>query len=87
MGILLLIPCIWLQFYWSKKKSKWLGLILPIISVLSSLLLIMNIIMIEGTPIIQILYTFALALLIGNIPTCVLLAIYFSCRSKLRFQH
>ena len=71
-----------LQIYLSKKENKWPGLVLPILAFLFSLLYPLNMVApLEGVTagfIMQML----LAWLIGNIPTLVLLAIYFGCREK-----
>ena len=103
-----------LQIYLSKKDSKWLGLILPIITLCISLIYVSGIAAftettisgvrsidengvvieeiapeissgrtpIKDTPtlIFQIAYVF----LLGNIPTIILLAIYFASREKQR---
>ena len=44
----LLIGVIFLQIFLSKKKSKWFGLILPTITLLYSLLMVLNIAVFEG---------------------------------------
>lgn len=75
---------IWLQVFLSKKESKWPGLVMPIISFLFGLLYPLNMVApSEGVTvgfIIEMIIVWAL----GNIPTFVLLAIYFGCRGKNR---
>ena len=75
---------IWLQIFLSKKESKWPGLVMPIISFLFGLLYPLNMVVpSEGVTvgfIIEMIIVWAL----GNIPTFVLLAIYFGCREKSR---
>lgn len=71
-----------LQLFLSKKSSKWLGLILPIITFAFSLLSLLNIV---GTDNLwQNIILNVSTLLLSNIPTIILLAIYFACREKLK---
>lgn len=78
----ILAGIIWLQIFLSKKESKWPGLVMPIISFLFGLLYPLNMVVpSEGVTvgfIIEMIIVWAL----GNIPTFVLLAIYFGCREK-----
>jgi len=71
-----------LQLFLSKKSSKWLGLILPIITFAFSLLYVLNIV---GTDSLwhNMILTVS-TLLLFNISTIILLAIYFGCREKLK---
>ena len=71
-----------LQVFLSKKKSKWFGLILPMITFLYSLLMVMGIAVYEGMTGGEIFMLIGTTFLIGNIPTIVLLGIYFSSREK-----
>lgn len=57
---------------------------LPIMSILISILFCLNMDFFDSEPIGQIIYTLGITFLMTNIPTAVLLAIYFSCRSKLK---
>ena len=78
----ILAGIIWLQIFLSKKENKWPGLVMPIISFLFGLLYPLNMVVpSEGVTvgfIIEMIIVWAL----GNIPTFVLLAIYFRCREK-----
>ncbi len=80
-SLVLLAGVILLQIYLSKRESKWPGLVLPIISFLISFIYPLNMA-------IPSVGGFFVALLLGwlivNIPTYVLLAIYFACRGKYR---
>ena len=80
-SLVLLAGVILLQIYLSKRESKWPGLVLPIISFLISFIYPLNMA-------IPSVGGFFVALLLGwliaNIPTYVLLAIYFTCRGKYR---
>lgn len=74
-----LIGLVVLQVFLSKRESKWPGLILPLLSLLISLLLVLNVTVHNGEfPWGSILAS----LILGNIPTVILLAIYFASREK-----
>ena len=81
-ALIIFIGFIFLQIYLSKKDNKWLGLILPVIAFLCSAIPILNIINMEtaGQTAAVIIITF----LCANIPTAVLMIIYFACREKYR---
>lgn len=70
-----------LQIFLSKRESKWPGLILPLLSFLYSLLMACSAVAYNGEipwgPILA-------SLILGNIPTVILLAIYAACREKRR---
>ena len=70
-----------LQIFLSKRGSKWPGLILPLLSFLYSLLMACSAVAYNGEipwgPILA-------SLILGNIPTVILLAIYAACREKRR---
>ena len=73
---------IWLQIFLSKKANKWFGLILPIITFAFSLIFVINIR--DTGSAWQNTITIAATLLLTNIPTAILLVIYFACREKLK---
>lgn len=100
-----------LQIFLSKKENKWLGLILPILSLCISLIAVFGIaafttitttpqVVNENGIVIQeaapetttqpiqstssLIFTVGSVFLLYNIPTAVLLAIYFGCREKQR---
>lgn len=81
--LLLLAGIVVLQVFLSKRPSKWPGLILPVFAFLFSLIYPLNMAVSDGD-----LMSFVLQLLIvwlvGNIPTFLLLLIYFGCREKQR---
>jgi len=72
---------IWLQALLSKRPSKWLGLILPIISFGFSVLYLLNIA--DTGSLWQNSLLVVSTLLLSNIPTLIFLAIYFACREKM----
>ena len=68
-----------LQIYLSKRESKWPGLVLPGITFLSSLMGVLSVAAIGDVQ--GVIVTITGVMLMGNLPTLVLLAIYFACRS------
>ena len=79
--IVFVVGGILLQIFLSKRESKWPGLILPLLSFLYSLVMALSATAYNGGipwgPILA-------SLVLGNIPTVILLAIYFACREKFR---
>lgn len=77
----LLVGGVFLQIYLSKRESKWPGLLLPLLSFLYSLLMACSAVAYNGGipwgPILA-------SLILGNIPTVILLAIYAACRERFR---
>ena len=71
-----------LQIFLSKRDSKWLGLILPIISFLLSFIYPMSILS-TGDPWQDVLLI-AVSLLLANIFTIILLIIYAAIRENRR---
>ncbi len=84
--ILLLIfaGIIWLQLFFSKKENKWLGLILPAIFFVYSLLMVLNIAVFDDMSGWNIFSLLASTFLLSNIPTIILLAVYLACRGKIK---
>lgn len=73
-----------LQIFLSKRESRWPGLVLPLLTFLSSLLLPLNVM--DTGSVSRNILAVAVTLLAGNIPTLVLLAIYWAAREKLRIR-
>lgn len=71
-----------LQIFLSRRESKWPGLVLPGISFLWSLLYLFN--MMDTGSVVQNILMAILTILLSNIPTLVLLAIYWAVREKRR---
>ena len=70
-----------LQIFLSKRERKWPGLVLPLLSLLYSLLMACSAVAYNGgIPWGAILAS----LVLGNIPTVILLAIYAACRDRFR---
>lgn len=85
--ILLLIVSliIYLQIYFSKMESKWMGLILPGLTLIYSIIVVLNI----AEPPVDISISKRIAMVLSafltsNIPTIILLAIYSVVRQKLK---
>ncbi|NLT14556.1 MAG: hypothetical protein GXY05_09465 [Clostridiales bacterium] len=73
-----------LQIFLSKKENKWLGLILPFITFACSLLTVLSITITDGMTGRDVFRLIASAFFISNIPTVILLAIYFAFRGKIK---
>ena len=71
-----------LQIFLSRRESRWPGLVLPGICVLFSLIAVLGVAAF-GT-LAESILTILLVLVLYNIPTAVLLAIYAACRSGRR---
>ena len=70
-----------LEIFLARRESKWPGLVLPVLTLLYSLAMACNVAAVGDTfPWGALLGT----LVLGNIPTVVLLAIYVACREKQR---
>ena len=79
-----LIGAIVLQIFLSRRESPWPGLVLPGTSLLLSLIPLLNVAALPGAGAGDILTALLLVFVLYNIPTLVLVAIYFACRAKFR---
>ena len=70
-----------LQIFLSKRERTWPGLVLPLLSLLYSLLMACSAVAYSEKIIWGPILT---SLILGNIPTVILLAIYAACREKRR---
>ena len=70
-----------MQIFLSKRERKWPGLVLPLLSLLYSLLMACSAVAYSEKIIWGPILT---SLILGNIPTVILLAIYAACREKRR---
>lgn len=82
--LVVLVGGILLQIFLSRRESRWPGLILPLLTFLWSLLGPLNLTD-TGSASRNVLMVLA-ALLAGNIPTLILLAIYWAAREKRRVR-
>ena len=77
--LILLVGGILLEIFLARRKAKWPGLVLPGLTFLYTLVMGLNITSVgHGAHWGALLGT----LVLGNIPTVILLAIYFACREK-----
>jgi len=83
-GLVFIVGVVLLQIFLSKTESKWPGLALPIIAFLSSLLYPLSLPVPEGKATVSLYVQVVIVWLFANIPTIILLAIYFVCREKYR---
>lgn len=82
--LVLAVGGVCLQIFLSRRNSRWPGLVLPLLAFVSALLPVVNIAD-TGSVSGNVLAVLA-AVLAGNIPTLVLLAIYWAAREKLRVR-
>lgn len=82
--LVLIAGGIFLQIFLSRRESRWPGLVLPLLAFLNALLMVLNIADTESAS--QNVLTVLVTLLAGNIPTLVLLAIYWAAREKRRVK-
>lgn len=85
--LVLIVGGILLQVFLSKRENKWLGLILPGLTFLYSILMVLSIVTFSymepgGGLNPGIIFPIIGVFLMGNIPTFVLLIIYMVCREK-----
>ena len=73
-----------LQIFLSKSEKKWPGLVLPILAFLFGLLYPLNMVVPSEGINVGFIIQMIIVWLMGNIPTIILLAIYFGCRGKQR---
>lgn len=73
LAIYIAVPVL-LQIFLSTRQNKWLGLILPVLSLLFSLVLILNMVYIAHPR------TYFVIALVAILPPAVLLLVYWLCR-------
>lgn len=83
MVLVLIVGGVALQIFLSRRRSRWPGLALPLLTFLYSVLLVLNVRSVDGEfpwgPVL-------VSLILGNLPTLVLLAIYWAAREKFRVK-
>lgn len=83
--LLLVSLVVYLQIKFSKMENKWIGLILPGLSLIVSIIMVLNIAEpSENISTAQRIGMMLSAFLTSNIPTIILLAIYSAVRQKLK---
>lgn len=80
----LLVGGVFLQIFLSKRESRWPGQVLPLLTFLCSLLPLLS--LMDTGSVAQNVLMVLVTLLVGNIPTLVLLAIYWAVREKRRVK-
>ena len=84
LTLLFLAGILVLQFFLSRARSRWPGLVLPILSFLFSLLYPLNMMAPQEGVTAGFVVQMIVVWLMGNIPTLILLAVYFTVRSRRR---
>lgn len=84
--VLLLVGIVALQVFLSGKRNKWLGLFMPIISFLLTLVIPLNMVAPSERITGDFLLSMMLVMVIANIPTVFLSLIYIACREKYRVK-
>ena len=82
--LLFFVAIICLQVFLSKRQSKILGLVLPVISFIYSLIIVLGRAAFESMSGGETFVLIASTLLLSNIPTIVLIAIYIASREKIK---
>jgi len=86
IALLFIVGIIALQIFLSGKRNKWLGLFMPIISFLLTLIIPLNMVAPTEGITSDFLLSMLLVLIIANIPTVFLSLIYVACREKYRVK-
>ncbi len=81
--VLVLTTMIILQIYLSKKKSKYFGLILPAITFIIAALYVIGSYS-YNLKLSHNIISVIIGIVVWNIPTAILLIVYFTCREKLK---
>ena len=76
------VGTILLQIFLSRRQSRWPGLILPALTLLYSLVMVLNVA--NTGDLASALLAMGVTFLLGNLPTLILLVIYAVCREKYR---
>ena len=87
--LIIVVGSCFLQWMLSQQKSRWYGLILPALTFAYSLLIILCFTIIPplgSYDFFELFVSILLTFMLYNLPTTILLAIYFSCRKKQSIQ-
>lgn len=76
------VGAILLQIFLSRRQSRWPGLILPALTLLYSLVMVLNVA--NTGDLASALLAMGVTFLLGNLPTLILLVIYAVCREQYR---
>jgi len=80
VALLFVIGIIILQVFLSRRENSRLGLILPVLSFLFSLIGVFNVV--DTGSVLQNIMTLLMVLVLSNIGTLILLLIYWVCRPQ-----
>ena len=84
LAVLLIVGIVCLQIFLSKRESRWPGFVLPVLAFLFGLLFPLNMIAPDEGITVSFIIQMLIVWFIGNIPTIILLSIYYGCRGKQR---
>lgn len=82
--LVILVGAVFLQVFLSRRKNKWLGLVLPAICLGYSLLMVLGMATYAGMSSGEIFIMFISTFLLANIPTAIFVVIYIACREKFK---
>jgi len=80
--LLFLAGIVLLQIFLSRRERRWPGLVLPGITFLYSVLALLSVAAMGS--VVEMVVAILVVAVLYNIPTLILLAIYFACRGKQR---
>ena len=75
-----------LEIFLSRMDNKYIGLILPAITFIYSLIALLSFAIFDGATTGEIVVSMLTTFLGTNLPTLILLGIYFLCRENMRFR-
>jgi len=82
--IMFLVGIVILQMFLSKRENKWVGLILPMINVIASMMAVYSMAFFHKKSFTEIIVQFSVIFISWNISTVSLISIYFTCRQKFK---
>ena len=82
--LLFVFGAVLLQIFLSRRESSWPGLVLPGINVLIAVLFNLNMAVFPSQSTFQVITQFIFVFILLNIPTAILLAIYFASRENFK---
>ncbi len=71
------------QYFLSTRENRWLGLILPVLFMLYSMLMMVQVTIFSFDSVLDVFLQMLMVFFLCNIPTLVLVVIYAACRSKM----
>ena len=70
------------QIFLSKAENKYLGLILPLVTLIFATIMALNVMVPQGGSLFGAVWLTGRVFMLCNIPTAILIAIYFAVRGK-----